>query len=171
MTSNQIALRISGTKERKAGFVPLVGAGVLPSAEEVGLDRAMTGCKGLGFVIKHTPNYSFYMAIDGNVRSFDASANGVLTIAIVIPKGLKIGDDKTPYNLLIEVYNYFVNDYMTESSDGRHVFQKVTPDTEPFKDILSRYPLEVSTLSRISMNPIGITGKLNVPTEKMQEFF
>lgn len=171
MINNQISLRISGTKERKAGFAPLVMSGVLPQAEEIGLDRALTGCNGLGFVIKHTPGYSFYMAIDGKVRSFDAAAPGVLTIAFTIPAGMKFADEKTPYDLLSELHGLFVNEYMTESGDGRHVFQDTTVDAEPFKAILNRYSLEKNELPTITMNPAGPTGKLGVPNDKMQDFF
>lgn len=171
MTNNQISLRISGTKERKAGFAPLVMSGVLPQAEEIGLDRALTGCNGLGFVIKHTPGYSFYMAIDGKVRSFDAAAPGVLTIAFTIPAGMKLAENKTPYDLLSELHGLFVNEYMTETGDGRHAFQDALVDSEPFKAILNRYSLEKNDSPTITMNPAGPTGKLNVPQSKMQDFF
>lgn len=171
MNNNQISLRISGTKERKAGFAPLVMSGVLPQAEETSLDRALTGCNGLGYIIKHTPKYSFYMAIDGKVRSFDAAAPGVLTIAFTIPAGMKLADDKTPYDLLTELHSLFVNEYMTETGDGRHAFQNAMVDAEPFKAVLNRYSLEKNDSPTITMNPAGPTGKLDVPQSKMQDFF
>lgn len=171
MTNSQIALRISGTKERKAGFAPLVISGVFPQAEEGGLDRPLTGCNGIGFVVKHMPTYSFYMAIDGKVRAFDTATPGVLTVAITIPAHQKLAGDKSPYTLLKELYNLFREEYMTKSADGRHVFQNVMADPEPFKAILNRYGLESTIRPRVSMNPAGPTGKLNVSTDKMPEFF
>ena len=78
----QIALRIGGTKQRRAGFAPLVPVGVLPGNEGDNMYVSPSITENPAFIVKHAPTYTLYMLVDRGVRPFDADASGNLCIAL-----------------------------------------------------------------------------------------
>ena len=74
--TSQIALRIAGTKQRQAGFAPLVTVGVLAGGEGNNMDQVPLVNDKPGYIIKHTEEYILYLLIDRRVKSFDADAPG-----------------------------------------------------------------------------------------------
>ena len=118
MANNRnIALRISGTKQRQAGFAPLVSAGVLAGNEGENMDRVLLVPETPAFLVKHAEDYILYLLIDRRVKSFDADAPGVLSIALTIGSAVQLADGKSPYTLLMEVYDTFRTLYMTPMSE------------------------------------------------------
>ncbi|MCR5821149.1 MAG: hypothetical protein K6F94_09440 [Bacteroidaceae bacterium] len=166
----QIGLRIGGTKERRAGFAPLVTVGVLAGNEGDNMDRSSLIADNPSYLVKHGDGYIMYMMLDIRVKSFDADASGVLSIAITIPSNQCLADGKSPYTLLQDIYNLFVANYMAPQTDGRHSFINKEIDDEPFRQIVSQYSLVPSAYAYIKMNPNGLTGTLNVPADKMADF-
>ena len=172
MANNRtIALRISGTKQRQAGFAPLVSAGVLAGNEGENMDRVLLVPEARAFLIKHAADYILYLLIDRRVKSFDADAPGVLSIALTIGSAVQLADGKSPYTLLMEVYDTFRTMYMTPMSDGRNGFQNKDADSNLFRDILGRYPLEDRRTRYIPMADTKESCVMNVPREKMEAFF
>lgn len=170
MYSKQITLNISGTKLRQAGFADLVILGAFPEAEFKNMDRVTLISEKPVYLIKHTNDYIFYQLIDRRVKSNDADTNGVLSIAVTIPSGMKLADGKSPYTLLRNVYDRFRSDYMTPYSDGRDTFLDVPADATVFSDILAGYSLERRTGRYVVMNAI-LTGSLCVPQDKLEALF
>ena len=170
MYSKQITLNISGTKLRQAGFADLVILGAFPEAEFKNMDRVTLISEKPVYLIKHTNDYIFYQLIDRRVKSNDADTNGVLSIAVTIPRGMKLADGKSPYTLLRNVYDRFRSDYMTPYSDGRDTFLDVPVDATVFSDILAGYSLERRTGRYVVMNAI-LTGSLCVPQDKLEALF
>ena len=166
----QIGLRIGGTKERRAGFAPLVTVGVLAGNEGANMDRSSIIADNPSYLVKHGDGYILYMLLDIRVKSFDADAPGVLSIAVTIPSGQCLAEGKSPYTLLQDIYNLFVAEYMSPQTDGRHSFINKEIDDEPFRQIMAQYSLAPSASAYIPMNPQGLTGTLNVPAEKMADF-
>lgn len=166
----QIALRISGTKQRQAGFAPLVVVGVLPAGEGDNMDRSTIIIDKPVYVIKHAPEYILYQVIDRKVKSFDADASGVLSIALTIPRAYQLAECKSPYTLLKEVYDRFVKDYMVPLNDGRDSFLNVDANGDVFKEIIAKYPLEERKTAYVPMARDGLTGTLCIPQEKMEAF-
>ena len=170
-TTPKIGLRISGTKQRRGGFQPLVAVGVLAGNEANNMDRVTLVAEKPAFVVKHTSEYVLYMLIDRRVKSFDADAPGVLTIALTIASDAQLADQKSPYTLLKEIYDTFVSTYMTRLSDGRDSFIDCDADPEVFREIINRYPLESRPRPFMPMNPQGSTGIVCVPFNKLEAFF
>ena len=170
MYSKQITLNISGTKLRQAGFADLVILGAFPEAEFKNMDRVTLISEKPVYLIKHTNDYIFYQLIDRRVKSNDADTNGVLSIAVTIPSGMKLADGKSPYTLLRNVYDRFRSDYMTPYSDGRDTFLDVPADATVFSDILAGYSLERRTGRYVVMNAV-LTGSLCVPQDKLEALF
>jgi len=171
MTPPQIALRIGGTKQRQGGFVPLVSAGVLAGNEGSNMDRATLVTENPSFVIKHAADYVLYMLCDSSVTSFDISTNGVLTIAITIPRQLQLAGRRSPYDLLMQVYRLFQQTCMNQQSDGHYAFKPDTPDSEPFRQLLQQWPVEQRHAGYVEMAAQGLTAIICLPEGKMSAFF
>lgn len=172
MAITNIGLRISGTKQRQAGFAPLANAGVLAGGEGENMDRVTLISESPAYVIKHAAEYILYLLVDRRVRSFDADAPGVLSVALTIPSDSQLKDNKSPYTLLKEVYNTFVSNFMEQASDGRNTFRNVdSTDSSIFRDIVANYPLEPRRTAYVAMNPSGISGVVCVSQDNIEDFF
>ena len=168
--NKQITLYIGGTKQRQAGFADLAIIGVFPVGEFKNMDRATLIAEKPVWSIKHTSDYILYQLIDRRVKSFDADANGVLSIAITIPNDMQLADCKSPYSLLKTVYDKFRNEYMSPYSDGRDTFLDIKTENEGFQEIISQYSLEPRKGRYVVMNGT-LTGTLCVPQNKMEDLF
>ncbi len=172
MNSNlQLALRIAGTKERRAGFAPLVSVGVLPGGEGENMYRSTMVAERPVYVIKHAEGYILYQLIDRGVKPFDADANGLLNIALAISRNVQLAEGKSPFTLLDEVYKKFVDTYMEPKSDGRLSFLNTDNDDGIFREIVGKYSLEGRKSPYIVMNPTGLTGIVCVAPADMEDFF
>lgn len=168
----KIGLCIAGTKSRQGGFTPFVITGILAGNEDSNMDRVTLVVEKPVYVIKHTNEYILYQLIDRKVKPCDRDTLGVLSIALTITRDMQLADGKSPYTLLKEVYDKFRNDYM--ESDGNECDRFINKDVNPadFVSIMEQYPLENrSNNDYISMNPSGLSGKLRVPQEKMEDLF
>lgn len=168
--NNQITLYIGGTKQRPAGFTDLAIIGVFPVGEFNNMDRATLIAEKPVWSIKHTSDYILYQLIDCRVKSFDADANGVLSIAMTLPNDKQLADGKSPYTLLKTVYDKFRNEYMTPYSDGRDSFLDIKVEKNGFQEIVAQYSLEPRKGRYVVMNGT-LTGTLCVSQDKMEELF
>lgn len=172
MNSNlQLALRVAGTKQRRAGFAPLVTVGVLAGDEGANMYRSTMVAERPAYVVKHAPTYILYQLIDRGAKPFDADANGVLSIALTISSNSQLAEGKSPFTLLDEVYKKFVETYMESTSDGRLSFIDTDNDNEIFREIVSQYKLEPRRSSYVTMSQQGLTGVVCVPQDKLVDFF
>ena len=169
--TSQIALRIAGTKQRQAGFAPLVTVGVLAGGEGNNMDQVPLVNDKPGYIIKHAEEYILYLLIDRRVKSFDADAPGVLSIALSLARDVQLAGGRSPYTLLKEVYETFRSTYMTPVGDDRDSFVNTDIDNEIFREIIQRYPVEKRVGAFIPMNASGLSGTLCVPEDKMEAFF
>lgn len=171
MGYSNISLRIAGTKQRQAGFAPLVSVGVLAGGEGDNMDRVPCVAEKPAYILKHASDYILYQLIDRQVKSFDADASGVLSIALTIPSNMQLANNVSPYRLLREVYETYLKTYMDHLSDGRDSFKNTDNDSELFRSILTQYPLEERKSAYITMNPQGLTGIVCVSPNDIEDFF
>lgn len=169
--TSQIALRVAGTKQRQAGFAHLVSIGVLAGSEGDRMDQVPLVNDKPSYIIKHTEEYILYLLIDRRVKSFDADAPGVLSIALTLSRDVQLAEGRSPYSLLKEVYETFRSTYMTPVGDDRDSFVNTDIDNEIFREIIQRYPVEKRAGAFIPMNASGLSGTLCVPEDKMEAFF
>lgn len=169
--SNRLALRIAGTKQRQAGFAPLVNIGILPEGEGQRMDRSPKITDNPAFVIKHTASYILYLLIDCRVKSFDAAPSGVLSIALAVPRDVQLAGGRSPYSLLMEVYERFRAENMTPMNDGRYSFIDQEANDASIRAIVENYAVEPRRGSFVEMSPTGPTGFVCVPPQHLEAFF
>ena len=170
-TNFQLALRIAGTKQRRAGFAPLVAVGVLPGNEGENMYRSPMVTENPAYVIKHAPDYILYQLIDRGVKPFDADASGALSIALTISSNAQLANGQSPYSILQEVYQTFVSNYLEPTNDGRYSFLDTEQNVDLFRQIINKYSLEPRNTAYVQMAPQGLTGMVNVPQDKLADFF
>ncbi len=170
--SLQISMLIKGNPNSRGGIQPILNVGLFPVEEEARMDTPPIVREGVSYKIRHAADYIAYTIVDTNVRPADASRAGTLIIGVAIPKVLRLKDGKSPYTLLKELYNKFVTENMTSSSDGFHVF-KSDPEKSAFEQLLQNYEVEeLRGTSYVAMNQTGGIGVVCAPTEeKLEELF
>lgn len=171
--ASKIAFRIFGTKQRKAGFVTLANYGIFGDKYQTSdFDRNPLINENPVYVLIHTDDYIYYLLIDRSVKSYDADADGALSVLLAIDSGEQLKYGKSPYTLLNEIYEKFKELYMEQQSDGRFQFKNIDIyDCNPFVDIINANPTEPTFRKVVVMNPAGNTGILSVPEDKREEFF
>ena len=167
----QLALRISGTKQRMAGFAPLVNIGMLPEEIGANMDRVPAFSESPAFILRHSRDFICYLLLDRNVKSFDADANGVLSIALAISRDARLAGGQSPYSLLMRVYETFRSHYMSPQGDGRYSYINQDIDDTVFREIVREYPLEARKGPYVQMRDVGSPGIISLPPSQMEAFF
>lgn len=172
MPQDPIAIRIAGTKQRRAGFAPIFSYGILPAEEADNMDKMTSVQEKPVFVLRHTSDYLLYMIVDNQVKAFDTDTTGVLSIALKISRDIQFANNVSPYDVLMDIYNTFRQKYMKQLPDGCDKFVDMQVNDEDFYDILRKYGnIEQVKRRMCVMNPNGRIGTLNVPKRCMQLFF
>ena len=171
-----IALSIKGTRQRQSGFGLIANIGALAGWEDrdENMDRSpvssLTCDENPVIVIKNTKDYVFYMLLDGMVKPADSSNPGRLSIGITIPSNARMEGGKSPYSLLMDIYDKFKEKYMTPLDDKYFRFNTEEVDVIDFKRIVEDYPIEEIDVVPVAMTG-ATTGLIRVPESKLLEFF
>ncbi|SPY34980.1 Zinc finger, C2H2 type [Porphyromonas cangingivalis] len=110
--TNQISLKVCGNPDANSGFQPMVIFNS-PSIEIKDTVYAGFDANSYFFTIKIEKNQVVYKLIKNNVSSLGASRQGCLVIGIAIPKGYKLDNGISPYDVLMELKNGFLALCMT----------------------------------------------------------
>lgn len=175
--SNQIGLYIAGTQKRQGGFNSLVIIHPFPWTPEYDkeMDRAPLVNEKPAFSIKHKDNVIIYNLLDSFVKPCDAATMGRLTISLSIPKGKCLAEGKSPYTLLMEIYEVFKANYMkhipSANYDTFSDFDTAGVDRSMFTNIIAKYSLDDMHSKYMPMNPLGKKGVLCVDKDKLAILF
>lgn len=93
---------------------------------------------GYGIVVRHYDDKSVYTLAVTSVSSVDGSRVGRLYIAVAVPRGEQV---KGLFNLLMELGDYYRNNYLTAAVGGGYRFVDRKEDPAAFAAILARYPV------------------------------
>lgn len=172
-TQNEIALVILGNPISAGGMQTLAVLGRYPSEEFKNLDSQPLIKEGISYMIRHANDQITYTIKNINVRPSDSGRDGSLIISIAIPKTRRLKANKSPYSLLMDIYNRFVKDYMIANNDGTLVFKVQDIDKSAFEEILQEYEVEGQRGQiYVPMQNTGGVGVVCAPTEeKMLELF
>lgn len=174
-TGFRIALYIGGTRFRYSGFGFIMGVGVLAGNEHEGdmmdivpVSRASTDENPI-ITIKNADGYVLYKLWDDSIETCDMHGKGRLAIGITVPFQARLKDNKSPFRLLMDVYEKFLEIGTEKTIDGFR-FRDVKLEKAEFAKIIENYPLEVATVKTAVMRGDAI-GEIQVPREKMEDFF
>lgn len=136
--SEGCAIYIFGNKQGNSGFAAQLVVGKsrsLPDSSYPGFENA-----GVFYVIRNEADHTLYTAVFSNVSSYGAARGGSLKIAIAVPCHMAFADGVSPYDVLNEVCNYYVQNYMTHDIGGYH-FTPKPEDPQEFRAISLSHPL------------------------------
>ena len=176
---NNIGLYIGGTrKASSSGFGFIMNIGLLAGDEYKGemdlspVSRVSTDENPV-ITIKNADGYVFYRLWDNSICPSDAkpgNRGGTLVIGMTIPSQVRLRDNKSPYRLLIDIYEKFL-EIGTKSEDGLIKFLDEDLDKAEFVKIIENYsPLEDTFIKQEVMKGDTIA-EIQVPEEKMEDFF
>ena len=132
---NKIDWIITGTKKSHAGPEPLLWNDLTINNE----DKSLYGLAQNEFVIglSQTERRSLYRLYTSRVAYSDAMRPGAwLAIGLAIPRGYRLCDKKSPYDLLMKMYATFLDFCMERGADGCYRF-KNEDDYSSFKERFS----------------------------------
>lgn len=182
-----IALYIGGTRKTgSSGFGFIMGVGVLAGNEHEGdmmdispTSRATTPENPV-FTIKNSNEYVFYKIWDSSISPSDAtlgSRGGRLAIGVTIPSQARLSGNKSPYRLLMDIYEKFLEigteeiEIETEEKKVKmRKFRDVDLDKAEFVKIIESYPLEEANIKPAVMKGDTV-GEIQMSPEKMEDFF
>ena len=181
-----ISLYIGGTRKTgSSGFGFIIGVGVLAGNEHEGdmdlspISRASTDENPV-ITIKNTEEYVFYKMWDSSICPSDAklgSRGGSLAIGVTIPSQARLSGNKSPYRLLMDIYEKFLEigteeiEIETEEKKVKmRKFRDVDLDKAEFVKIIESYPLEEANIKPAVMKGDTV-GEIQMSPEKMEDFF
>lgn len=171
----RIALSIKGARRDTAGFGSIVNVGALAGFEDSNdiMDKPpLTSAEEENpiIILKNAEEYVSLRLVDSLVKPVDGIRGGQLSIGITLPANARIKDGKSPYSLLMEIYQRFKDDYMTPSDDNYYKFTEKEVSREVFEEIINRYPIVETTVRPAVMRGATIR-QLRVPEDKIESFF
>ncbi|MCM1152426.1 MAG: hypothetical protein NC328_02065 [Muribaculum sp.] len=125
------------------------------------------------FTVTISPAFVTVVLIQNNVRSAGASREGILKLAMAVPKGYRVAAGQTPYEVLKAMRDAFVATYMEpyrlgDTSGFR--YKANMPGQEPLNAVLDRFSLEPALLPHRVMTGSS-PALLKVPAAMMHDLF
>ena len=153
--NNFISYIIKGNKLSSAGFQPIISTG---DDIEVG-DRTdvILGALPYYYTFTHSESHSIFIMRRFDVTSYMGARAGRMAIAVAIPKGWRMANAKSPFDLLNELWAAYRDRYMEWGEFSQtYQFQNVTEDESIFRAIIANYPLEIfSGVTPVTMRGIS----------------
>lgn len=176
MSDLNIALYIEGTRIRHGGMSYILSVGGLAGNENEGeidmppISRNITQENPV-ITLKNAESYVYYKLWDSSIAPSDDENNpGRLAICMTMPSNARMRDNKSPYNLLMDIYHKFLELGTVQINENQRVFLNVDLDKGDFVKIIEQYPLERVSVKTEVMRGSTIA-EIQVSKEKMEEFF
>ena len=138
MINNYISIKVCGNPEGVGGIQPIAASNETETVNIIDDSLANSGfCQGNGFSywfkIKIEAQRTIYTLGTHKVTQSGIGSNrdGRLYIAIAIPRGHKLSDNKNPYDVLIELKDYFLSKYMTSTTSIAGTYYKYNSEPIP----------------------------------------
>ena len=176
MNASNIALYIGGTRTRHGGFGYITSVGVLAGNEIEGdMDRSPASRASTDenpvITLKNADGYVYYKLWNSAIApSDDVDKPGRLAICVTMPSDARLKNGKSPYDLLMEIYEKFLEIGTTKTEQGLTIFRDEDLDKADFVQIIERYPFESVPFKTEVMKGATIA-EIQVPREKMEDFF
>lgn len=173
---SNIALYIGGTRTRHGGFGYITSVGVLAGNEIEGdMDRSpasrATTDENPVITLKNAEGYVYYKLWNSSIApADDVNKPGRLAIGVTMPSNVRLKDNKSPYRLLMEIHDKFLEIGTVKTEGGMTVFRDADLDKAAFVEVLERYPFEPVSIKPEVMKGESIA-EIQMPKEKLEDFF
>lgn len=139
-TKQEISIRIAANPNASGGYRIIEGHNIIDNSFK---ENDYSGFSGnpyyFAFSIKE--GWVDYCLLRNNVFSHGASRRSpALKIYVSIPKGYALQQKKSPFDLLVDIRNSFLNRCMTNRSDGSYEY-KESVNLDFLQDVARNYPL------------------------------
>lgn len=170
MQQEYIRIRVAGNPEGNSGFAQIINCNQ-PLFKPLS-DTTYAGFSGnrYFFTIQTEQYQTVYKLIENDVRSFGSTRQGTLMIAFSVPRGYKLADGVSPYDVLIRLKDIFLEKNMRckDEQADIHEFNKEI-DEKVFEEVYKEYRLEISNTVYRQMNPNGPIARMKLSPEKTAE--
>lgn len=172
MTGTKVPLMIYGNPNSTAGFQALFYLNNPTFTPPSDTWPSGMAANDFFFIVNISPAFTNITLIQNNVKSFGASRDGRMKIAMAIPKGMRLRDGKSPYDVLLAVRNAFIANHMDASRTQPPIyrFHEKVEDAAPIQAALDRFELEPVPGPHREMRGNG-QAFLRVPASRMPELF
>lgn len=138
---DKLSLLICGTQVSNSGFQELVRIGSTPMKKDYEYDNQFSASEYY-IECRHGKDFiSYSMCLNlKKVRSLDTPREGRLSIVLTIDKNVRLDGDRSPFDLLMAVWEKFRTECMTHGYDGRYVFRHGKYSPEAFEALLKNCP-------------------------------
>lgn len=167
--TNQISLKICGNPDANSGFQPMVIFNS-PLIEIKDTVYAGFDANSYFFTIRIEKNQVVYKLVKNNVSSLGASRQGCLFIGIAIPKGYKLDDGISPYDVLMELKKGFLARCMTckDPVTDKYEFKSNRVQPNILDDIAGSFSLVSSQTPYHTMSIGAPIAYVTTPEEKIK---
>lgn len=140
---DKLSLLICGTQVSSDGFQELVHIGFTPKKDDVdeGYDKQFSASECY-VECKHCREFIRYSMVlnPGKVRSADSPRDGRLSIVVTIFRNVRLDGGRSPFDLLMAIWEKFRTECMTLGYNGKYMFNPGKYSQEAFDYILKNYP-------------------------------
>lgn len=140
---DRLSLLICGTQVSSDGFQELVHIGLTPKKDDVdeGYDKQFSASECY-VECKHCREFIRYSMVlnPGKVRSADSPRDGRLSIVVTIVRNVRLDGGRSPFDLLMAIWEKFRTECMTLGYNGKYMFNPGKYSQEAFDYILKNYP-------------------------------
>ena len=171
MTNKYIAVKVFGNPNSNAGGMPLIVCNnpVIEIKDEV---YEGMGGNSYFFTIRIEPSQVVYKIVKNRVRSYGAMREGALQIAFSIPKGYKLENGYSPYEVLVDLKDTFLRDCMNcrDSVAEAYEFKQGDVPEDALDATAKKYTLIEAGSPWHVMPSAAPKGCVVLPEDKIQEF-
>ena len=139
-TKQEISIRIAANPNASGGYRIIEGHNIIDNSFKEN-DYSGFSRNSYYFAFSIKEGWADYCLLQNNVFSHGASRQSpALKIYVSIPKGYALQQKKSPFDLLVDIRNSFLNRCMTNRSDGSYEY-KESVNLDFLQDVARNYPL------------------------------
>lgn len=138
---DKLSLLICGTQVSNSGFQELVRVGSTPVKKDYEYDNQFSTSDYYIECVHSKDFISYSMCLNlKKVKSADIPREGRLSIVVTIDRKARLDEGRSPFDLLMAVWEKFRTECMTHGYDGKYVFKSGKYSPETFEALLKNCP-------------------------------
>lgn len=157
MGNPKISLMIYGTRLLTSGWEPLIMLNNPPFQPLANIGVAGVGENPTYYTLRIDQNYTQYTLVYNPkyIKAHASQRDGALKISISIPKGYKLDDGATPFNVFIDIQRALEEHALSPivGKPGAFEFKATFPSEDVFAQVLNSFKLVETKMPHRPMSP------------------